>query len=104
MQALTEKNAQLSQELQECKAQLEAALAAAGGDSKTPPGNTFVLINIGVVRHARKSNNDCVGTAGQEPDRQALLRGSAGKEQAPGCQRQARRGAERRSSRAVRLR
>ncbi len=41
MQALTEKNAQLSQELQECKAQLEAALAAAGGNTEAPPGNTF---------------------------------------------------------------
>ena len=43
MQDLTEKNTQLSQELQECKAQLEAALAAAGGDTKTPPGNTLFL-------------------------------------------------------------
>ena len=43
MQDLTEKNTQLSQELQECKAQLEAALAAAGGDAETPPGNTFLL-------------------------------------------------------------
>ena len=41
MQDLTEKNTQLSQELQECKAQLEAALAAAGGDTETPPGNTL---------------------------------------------------------------
>ena len=32
MQGLTEKNTQLSQELQECKAQLEAALAAVGGN------------------------------------------------------------------------
>ena len=31
MQDLTEKNIHLSQELQECKAQLEAALAATGG-------------------------------------------------------------------------
>ena len=74
MHALTEKNAQLSRELQDCKAQLEAALAAAGGDGKTPPGNTFLLINISVVRHARESNNDIAGTAGHDPDRQALLR------------------------------
>ena len=26
------------------------------------------------MRRARKSNNDCVGTAGQDPDRQGLLR------------------------------
>ena len=41
MQDLTEKNTHLSQELQECKAQLEAALAAAGGDAETPSGNTY---------------------------------------------------------------
>ena len=41
MQDLTEKNTHLSQELQECKAQLEAALAAAGGDTETPSGNTY---------------------------------------------------------------
>ena len=41
MQDLTKKNAHLSQELEECKAQLEAALAAAGGDTETPPGNTL---------------------------------------------------------------
>ncbi|XBI82845.1 hypothetical protein VPH35_091439 [Triticum aestivum] len=35
-QDLTEKNTCLSQELQECKAQLEAALAAAGGATETP--------------------------------------------------------------------
>ena len=41
MQDLTKKNTHLSQELQECKAQLEAALAVAGGDTETPPGNTL---------------------------------------------------------------
>ena len=41
MQDLMEKNTQLSQELQECKAQLEAALAAAGGDTETPSCNTY---------------------------------------------------------------
>ena len=39
MQDLTEKNTQLSQELQECKAQLQAAPAAAGGNTGTSPGN-----------------------------------------------------------------
>ena len=39
MQVLTEKNTQLSQELEECKAQLEAALAAAGDPNETPSGN-----------------------------------------------------------------
>ena len=41
MQDLTEKNTQLSQELQECKAQLEAALATAGGATETRSGNTY---------------------------------------------------------------
>ena len=41
MQDLTEKNTQLSQELQECKAQLEAALAAIGGATETPFGNIY---------------------------------------------------------------
>ena len=39
MQDLTEKNAQLSQELEECKAQLEGALAAAEEAKETPSGN-----------------------------------------------------------------
>ena len=74
MQDLTKKNTKLSQELQECKAQLGAALAAAGGDAETRPGNTFLLINISAVRRACESNNDIAGTAGQDPDRQALRR------------------------------
>ena len=41
MQDLTKKNTQLSQELEECKAQLEAALATTGGATETPVGNTY---------------------------------------------------------------
>ena len=41
MQDLTEKNTDLSQELQECKAQLEAALTASGGATETPAGNSY---------------------------------------------------------------
>ena len=41
MQLLTEKNTVLSQELEKCKAQLEAALAAAGGATETPSGNIY---------------------------------------------------------------
>ena len=41
MQDLTEKNTHMSQELQECKAQLEAALATSGGATETPASNTF---------------------------------------------------------------
>ena len=39
MQVLKEKNSILSQELEECKAQLEAALVAAGEPKETPSGN-----------------------------------------------------------------
>ena len=39
MQDLTEKNTQMSQELEECKAQLEAALAASDNAKGTPSGN-----------------------------------------------------------------
>ena len=39
MQDLTKKNTQLSQELEECKAQLEAVLAAAENANGTPLGN-----------------------------------------------------------------
>ena len=39
MQDLMEKNIKLSQELEECKAQLEAALAVAGEAKETPSGN-----------------------------------------------------------------
>ena len=39
MQVLTEKNTQLSQELEECKAQLQAALATAREPKETPSGN-----------------------------------------------------------------
>ena len=41
MHDLTEKNTRLSQELEECKAQLEAALAAPGGATETPSANTY---------------------------------------------------------------
>ena len=43
MQDLTEKNTHLSQQLQECKAQLEATLAAAGGATETPSGNSYFV-------------------------------------------------------------
>ena len=39
MQVLKEKNSLLSQELEECKAQLEAALATAWEPKETPSGN-----------------------------------------------------------------
>ena len=39
MQVLTEKNSLLSKELEECKGQLETALAAAGEPKETPSSN-----------------------------------------------------------------
>ena len=41
MQVLIEKNSLLSKELEECKAQLEVALAAAGEPKETPSGNIY---------------------------------------------------------------
>ena len=41
MQDLTEKNTHLSQELQECKDELEAALATTWGATETPAVNTY---------------------------------------------------------------
>ena len=37
-----EKNSQLSQELDKCKAQLDAAVATLKESKKGPPGNSFV--------------------------------------------------------------
>ena len=39
MQVHTEKNTRLSQELEECKAQLQAALATVGEPKETPSSN-----------------------------------------------------------------
>ena len=41
MQDLTEKNAHLSQELQECKAQLKTALTATEEATETPSGKIY---------------------------------------------------------------
>jgi len=73
MHDLTEKNTQLSQELQECKSQLEATLSAAGGDTETPSGNTYFK-KISGVRRAYKSDNNIADVAGLDPDKQQLLR------------------------------
>ena len=40
MQVLTEKNSLLSKELEECKAQLRAAVSALKESEKVPSGNT----------------------------------------------------------------
>ena len=51
MQLLTKKNIVLSQELEKCKAQLEAALATAGEPRETPSGKIHlervVLCGVG---------------------------------------------------------
>ena len=73
MQVLTEKNSQLSQELEKCKAQLEAALAAAGESKETPSGKIhfkrLVLCGVG----ANLTDHIADG-AGLDPDKQQLLR------------------------------
>ena len=75
MQDLSEKNTHLSQELQECKAQLEATLAATGGATETPSGNICLKRKIVYeVRRVCKSDNNIAEGAGLDPDKQHLLR------------------------------
>ena len=73
MQVLTEKNTVMSQELEKCKAQLAAALAAAGEPKETPSGKIhfkrFVLCGVG----ANLTNHIADG-AGLDPEKQQLLR------------------------------
>ena len=73
MQVLTEKNTILSQELEKCKSQLEAALAAAGEPKETPSGKIhferLVLCGVG----ANLTNHIADG-ARLDPDKQQLLR------------------------------
>ena len=73
MQLLTEKNTVLSQELEKCKAQLEATLVAAGEPRETPSGKIhferLVLCGVG----ANLTNHIADG-AGHDPDKQQLLR------------------------------
>ena len=68
MQVLTEKNTQLSQELEECKAQLQAVVAALKESEKAPSGNTcFYCKELQVpdsMRHACKSNSRLQMTPG----------------------------------------
>ena len=73
MQVLTEKNTVLSQELEKCKAQLEAALAAAGESKETPSGKIHFerLVFCGMGANL---TNHIVDGAGLDPERQQLLR------------------------------
>ena len=76
MQVLTEKNSQLSQELDECKARLEAAVAAFKESKKGPPSNSFVYckeyqyqVVCGVYAHL---TIDVAGGPGVNPDAVAV--------------------------------
>ena len=75
MQDLTEKNTQLSQELEECKAQLQAALAAAWSPKRPPlvtyPSNDKYHIRM---RRICRSDDKIADDAGVNPDKQQLLR------------------------------
>ena len=73
MRVLTEKNTVLSQELEKCKAQLEAALAAAGEPKETPSGKIHFerLVLCGVGANLK---NHIADGAGLDPDKQQLLR------------------------------
>ena len=75
MQCLTKKNTQLSQELEECKAQLEAALAASENVKGTPAGNmSFERYLRFKMRQACDPDYNNADEAGANPDQQQLLR------------------------------
>src|SRR3954466_10730448 len=73
MKVLTEKNTVLSQELEKCKAQLEAALAATWEPKGTPSGKIhferLVLCGLGA-----NLTIDVADGAGLDPEKQQLLR------------------------------
>ena len=75
MEVLTEKNTQLSQELEECKCQLQAALAQQGSP-KRPPLVTYPLNDKYRIRmwHICRSDDKIVDDAGVNPDKQQLIR------------------------------
>ena len=61
MQDLIEKKTELSQELEECKAQLEVALAAAGEPKETPFGKIHFerLVSCEVLRGCTSDKSYC---------------------------------------------
>ena len=75
MQCLTKKNTQLSQELVECKAQLEAALGTSENVKGTPAGNicfeSYFRFEMQQACNPDDNNADEVRV---NPDRQQLLR------------------------------
>ena len=75
MQDLTEKNTHLSQELKECKAQLEAALATSENVKGTPAGNMcFERYFRFKMWQACNPDDNNADEAGVNPDKQQLLR------------------------------
>ena len=75
MQDLTKRNTQLSQELEECKAQLEAALATSKNIKGTPAGNIcFERYFRFEMRQVCNPDDNNVDEAGVNPDQQQLLR------------------------------
>ena len=75
MQCLTKKNTQLSQELEECKAQLEAALAASENVTGTPAGSIYFERYFRfVMRQACNPDDNNADEVRVNPDRQQLLR------------------------------
>ena len=75
MKCLTKKNTQLSQELEECKAQHEDALAATENAKGTPSGNICFerYFRCEVWQVCNPDDNSADG-AGVDPDKQQLLR------------------------------
>ena len=75
MQVLTEKNTRLSQELEECKTQLQAAIAALQEQKKPPAGN--ILKNDGyhiVCSVAADLTIDFADESGENPGDQHVMR------------------------------
>ena len=74
MQCLSKKNTQLSQELKECKAQLEAALATSENVKGTPAGNMcFKRYLRFEMRRACNPDYNNADEAGVNPDQQQFL-------------------------------
>ena len=75
MQCLTKKNTQLSQELEECKDHLEAALATSENVTGTPTGNIcFERYFRFEMQQACNPDDNNADEAGVNPDQQQLLR------------------------------
>ena len=75
MKCLTKKNTQLSQELEECKAHLEAALATSENFNGTPAGNIcFERYFCFEIRQACNPDYNNADEARVNPDQKQLLR------------------------------